>query len=236
LRQPRARYRTTAMTTSRWTRRLLAAAPLIVPLLVPSCRREAERSDPPARAEPQATAERAAPASVDSPPSKPRVTARKAARSRPPAAARSETAAGTLARSCAVERVTDGDTIRCADGRRIRLLLIDAPEMDQAPFGQRARRELARLLPERAVVQYETDRQRQDRYGRTLAYVYLPDGRMANEEMLRTGYAVVLFYKPNDRHLQRFTAVADSARRQRRGLFADTTFRCMPSDHRRKAC
>jgi len=229
------------MTTLRRPRRLCAAA-LLAPLLVLGCRRGAERADTAAaHAQPPVAAPApAAPAPADSPRVRPPAAAR-----RPPAPSRPSktprTSAGTVARAdtagrCTVDRVTDGDTVRCADGRRIRLLLIDAPEMDQPPFGQRARRELSRLLPERSVARYETDRQRQDRYGRTLAYVYLPDGRMANEEMLRSGHAVVLYYKPNDRHLQRFTAVADSARRQRRGLFADTTFRCMPSAHRRKEC
>lgn len=222
------------MTTLRRSRRLCAAV-LLAPLLVLGCRRGAERADTaaPHVQPPVATPAPATPAAADSPRARPQTASRtpRTPRTSTGAVARADTAG-----RCTVDRVTDGDTVRCADGRRIRLLLIDAPEMDQPPFGQRARRELSRLLPERSEVRYETDRQRQDRYGRTLAYVYLPDGRMANEEMLRSGHAVVLYYKPNDRHLQRFTAVADSARRQRRGLFADTTFRCMPSAHRRKEC
>jgi endonuclease YncB( thermonuclease family) len=40
---------------------------------------------------------------------------------------------------CTVERVIDGDTLVCADAGRVRLLLIDAPELDQGPFGEVAR-------------------------------------------------------------------------------------------------
>lgn len=49
--------------------------------------------------------------------------------------------------SCSVSRVIDGDTLDCADGRRIRLLLIDAPEMDQGPFGEVAKVFLSGLVP-----------------------------------------------------------------------------------------
>jgi endonuclease YncB( thermonuclease family) len=42
--------------------------------------------------------------------------------------------------SCAVASVTDGNTFRCADGKRIRVHGIDAPEMDtrQGPASQAA--------------------------------------------------------------------------------------------------
>jgi micrococcal nuclease len=137
---------------------------------------------------------------------------------------------------CTVKSVHDGDTVRCADDRRLRLLLIDAPELDQRPFGERARTALRALLPVGTPVRFETDVERQDRYRRTLAYVYLPDGRMANEEMVRQGYAVPLVYRPNVRYEARMQAAAALARRERRGLHADSGFACPPREHRRKAC
>ena len=48
---------------------------------------------------------------------------------------------------CVLSYVIDGDSVRCADGRAIRLLSIDAPEMAQEPWGARAREELLRVAP-----------------------------------------------------------------------------------------
>lgn len=138
--------------------------------------------------------------------------------------------------TCIVQRVTDGDTFACADGRRVRLLLIDAPELSQPPFGHRARLELAALLPLDSRVRLELDVQRQDRYGRTLAYVWLADGRMANAEMVRSGYALVSVYPPNVQHVERMRAAADSARADRRGLWNTSAFECTPAEHRAGRC
>ena len=42
--------------------------------------------------------------------------------------------------------------------------------------------------------------QARDRYGRLLAYVWLPDGRMLNVEIMLEGYAQVLTVPPNVRY------------------------------------
>lgn len=137
---------------------------------------------------------------------------------------------------CAVERVHDGDTIICADGRRIRLLLIDTPELAQDPFGEMARDSAAVRAPRGAVLRLEFDVQRFDRYRRTLAYVYLPNGAMLNEQLLRIGFADVSVYPPNVKYVERFRAIKDSARAERRGLWGRNAFDCSPSDFRAGRC
>ena len=137
---------------------------------------------------------------------------------------------------CRVERVTDGDTFVCAGGRRVRLLLIDAPEMQQGPYGARARRELQRLLAPGTTARLEYDVEKRDRYGRTLAYVYDPAGTMVNEAMLRSGYAVVIVYPPNVQYVERMRAAAADAREAKRGLWATNAFDCTPRDYRRSRC
>lgn len=66
------------------------------------------------------------------------------------AAARAETPAappdGPTAR-CTVERIIDGDSIQCREHDRVRLLLIDTPELSQRPWGQHTRAALAAMLP-----------------------------------------------------------------------------------------
>ena len=138
--------------------------------------------------------------------------------------------------TCVVQRVIDGDTFACADRRRVRLLLIDAPELDQAPYGYSARRQLASLLLLDSRVRLELDVDWQDRYGRTLAYVHLDDGRMVNVEMVRSGYALVSVYPPNVQYVERMRAAADSARAARRGLWSTSAFECRPADYRAGRC
>jgi micrococcal nuclease len=138
--------------------------------------------------------------------------------------------------TCTVERVVDGDTLVCDDGVRIRLLLIDAPELSQSPYGDLARQWLEELTGAGTVLTVEHDVQKLDRYRRVLAYLYLPDGRMVNEELLRAGVAVVAVYPPNVRHVDRLRAAVDSARAARVGLWSTPAFECEPRDHRAGAC
>ena len=71
----------------------------------------------------------------------------------------------------------DGDTLRLADDRRVRLLGIDTPEMNYRkgtpqPLAQRALQRTQSLLPKGGPVRLARDRQAQDRYGRLLAHAY----------------------------------------------------------------
>lgn len=50
------------------------------------------------------------------------------------------------ASTCRVRSITDGDTFRCTNGVRVRLLLIDTPERNQVPHGAAAARALESLL------------------------------------------------------------------------------------------
>ena len=137
--------------------------------------------------------------------------------------------------SCVVRSVTDGDTVRCRDGRRVRLLLIDAPERTQPPFAGRSREALLTLAPPGTRLRLELDVRPTDQFGRTLAYLWRGD-RMVNREMVRGGWAVVLVYPPNVRHVDAMRAAADSARRERRGLHAPDGLTCEPLEHRRGRC
>ncbi|GAB6059962.1 thermonuclease family protein [Desulfonatronum parangueonense] len=106
-----------------------------------------------------------------------------------------------------VKWVPDGDTIHLEDGRRVRLLGIDAPEFgrDNAPdqyYARESRDYLRRLVGSRPV-RLETDDQGPDRYGRVLAYVFLPDGRMANQVLVEEGLAFFYPHAHQSRDFQR---------------------------------
>lgn len=113
-----------------------------------------------------------------------------------------------------VLRVPDGDSlvVRLESGRteRLRLIGVNAPELDQKPWGERARRFTRSMVLDRRVV-IEPGAEPRDKYGRLLAYVFI-DGRMLNEELLRNGLAVRLTVPPNTRYTERFAAAEQAAR------------------------
>lgn len=137
--------------------------------------------------------------------------------------------------ACVVERIVDGDTIHCG-GESVRLLLIDAPEEDQGPFGRAAQAFLEAILPVGSEAGIALDIEKRDRYGRLLAYVYRPDGRMVNAMMVRQGFAVAYSVPPNVRHIDMIRAAADSARTAGIGLYSVEAFHCSPEAFRAGTC
>ena len=62
-----------------------------------------------------------------------------------------------------------------------------------------------------------------DKYGRTLAYVWMDDGRLYNELMIASGYAHEYTYDLPYRYRERFLAAEAEARARDRGLWSPTT-------------
>jgi micrococcal nuclease len=137
--------------------------------------------------------------------------------------------------SCLVGRVADGDTFRCVDGRRVRLIGIDSPESQQQPYGDRAREALLALLPAGLAVRLESDVAPTDRYGRVLAYVWVGP-TLVNEAMVRDGWAVLYTVPPNVKYAERLTRAQNEARTLGTGLWSQHGFECLPGDFRRKRC
>ena len=122
-----------------------------------------------------------------------------------------------------VRQVIDGDTITVSGVGVVRLLGVDAPEKtgsyrESEPFGDAAMTFMRRLL-EGQVVRLEYDGPRKDKYNRTLAYVVLPDGRTANEAIIRAGFAET--YRRFDFVKKpQFQAAEREARTAKRGMWA----------------
>ncbi|RME11542.1 MAG: thermonuclease, partial [Aquificota bacterium] len=74
-------------------------------------------------------------------------------------------------------------------------------------------------LPKGETVYLEFDVQKTDRYGRLLAYVWLSDGRMLNEVLVKEGYAMVYTIPPNVKYQERFLQAQRYARENRKGLW-----------------
>jgi micrococcal nuclease len=137
---------------------------------------------------------------------------------------------------CTISRISDGDSVVCDPIGRVRLLLIDAPELADGTIGREARQELNAMMPVGTKVIAETDVRVTDQFGRVLAYLFLPSGRLVNEEMARSGYATTLVYPPNVKYVERIRGAVAAARKAKLGLWAKGGFDCLPRDYRAGRC
>lgn len=156
-------------------------------------------------------------------------------------------------------KVFDGDTVQIAGGEKVRLIGIDSPELHESEKlyadARRTGRDVAAIkaMGQRSQaftqswalgqkVRLEFDRQKKDKYGRLLAYVYLPfprppllnsprsgyivniDGKkwyFLNATIVQSGYAVPMTIPPNDKHAMVISALYEQAREYNLGLWAD---------------
>jgi len=122
-----------------------------------------------------------------------------------------------------VKRVIDGDTIELDNGIKVRYIGIDTPETKHPRkpvqyFGKEAS-EANKKLVEGKKVRLEYDIQQHDKYGRTLAYVYLTDGTFVNAWLVENGYARVSTYPPNVKYQDKFRELERKAREEQKGLW-----------------
>jgi micrococcal nuclease len=115
-----------------------------------------------------------------------------------------------------VTYVVDGDTVELEDGRTVRYIGINAPERHQPYFEEAtgANRRLAEGETARMVL----DAQQTDRFGRTLAYLWVGD-RFVNLELVRQGYATAYTEPPNVRYSAEIIAAEQRARDAQAGLW-----------------
>ena len=102
-----------------------------------------------------------------------------------------------------VKWIYDGDSLLLTDKRKIRIIGIDTPETKHhkqkaQAYGAKAREALRELLKSfNYQVTLRYGKERKDKYKRTLAHVYLPDGTNISNWLLEQGYAKILAFPPN---------------------------------------
>jgi micrococcal nuclease len=177
-------------------------------------------SERPVAAKPAAATTSSRPASATPP--RARAAAKPAVRT--PEAPRPDAKASPSTHRDRVTRVIDGDTVVLAGLGSTRLIGVDTPEVfgHEECFGQAASTYTKTLLRAGTAVRYRFDAERQDRYGRALAYLFVGD-RFVNGELAKRGYAVPMTIPPNVRYADKFLELSRSARRDHRGLWAAST-------------
>ncbi len=123
--------------------------------------------------------------------------------------------------------VADGDTIEIdMNGvrERVRFIGVDTPETQDPRtsvqcFGQAASAYTKELLGTSPVrLEADPTNTNRDRYNRLLRYVYLPDGRLINAEIIKAGYGFAYVLFPFEK-LEEFRSYEDAARAENKGLW-----------------
>lgn len=131
-----------------------------------------------------------------------------------------------------VTRVVDGDTVHVAYKGRdttVRLIGIDTPETvdPRKPvecFGRQASAHAHALLDGHKVyVAGDPTQSTRDKYGRLLAYLWLPGGKFVNYNMVRQGYAHEYTYDLPYRYQSKFRTAQAWARTHDKGLWSPST-------------
>ena len=127
----------------------------------------------------------------------------------------------------------DGDTFNVEmDGKkqRVRLLMIDTPEMnydkgDPMPYAEQAKALTVQLLEQANSVQLLFDKGPQtDNYDRYLAYVFI-DGVSLHEILLSEGLAAVRYVnKPNDTLESELLQIQDEAEKNKLNIWAHENY------------
>ena len=138
-----------------------------------------------------------------------------------------------------VGRVVDGDTLVVEmNGKsvKIRLIGLDTPETvdPRKPvqcFGIEASNKAKEMFTGKRVrIETDSSQGEYDKYGRLLAYVYLPDlpdsagkagGTLFNEYMIAEGYGHEYTYNLPYKYQSEFKAAEAQARAEKKGLWAD---------------
>jgi micrococcal nuclease len=139
-----------------------------------------------------------------------------------------------------IVRVVNGDTIKVHYGNKtefVKLIGIDAPEnrlsrkakseaiesgenlVTIISIGIDATRFLQSLIRKGETVTIEFDIETRGINGNLLGYVFLSDGRMLNEEIVKAGYASVINASPNIKYKERLLKAYIEAKSHKRGLW-----------------
>jgi Micrococcal nuclease (thermonuclease) homologs len=131
-----------------------------------------------------------------------------------------------------VTNVADGDTIEVSLGgvrERVRLIGVDTPETSHPSrpvecFGREAAAFTRELLSGQTVLlEADPSQDNRDRFNRLLRFVWLPDGRLANYEIIAQGYGFEYTFRTPYRYQAEFKAAERAAREAQAGLWASET-------------
>ncbi len=131
---------------------------------------------------------------------------------------------GSAWQQAEVRRVLDGDTLELADGARVRMVGVNAPETAKHgkpgdPLGNGAWRQLESLVKSGDFLYFRRDRTHQDRYGRQLLHPFTADGRNLTAQLLTAGWGFHVVIPPNNWQADCYRNAELNAIQKRRGVW-----------------
>jgi len=135
-----------------------------------------------------------------------------------------------------IETIHDGDTLRLTDGRRVRFVAINAPELSQE---DRAAQALAteatdaarEFLSDTKIVQLHYGERKVDRYGRLLAHVYHPRRGSLEANLVALGLAFPIAIPPDVSLSACLANLADRARENNLGVWNEAYWAPLAADN-----
>lgn len=129
-----------------------------------------------------------------------------------------------------LEKVYDGDTIKLTDGRKVRIIAINTPEMGhyQQPeqaYALEARDKLRELFAESRVVRLKFGKDKRDHYQRVLAHVFTEDGRNVAARLIRQGLGFAIVVPPNVWRSECYFSLEQEARQAKRAIWNHPNYR-----------
>lgn len=127
-----------------------------------------------------------------------------------------------------VKAIYDGDTILLENGKKIRLLGINTPEVEgrhktAQAGGEEAKQWLVAEL-KNIKVRLEKDIEKKDKYGRVLAHVFTEDKKHINYQLVRNGLASVNIYPPNLKYVNKLLDAEKQAEQKQLGIWGNDAY------------
>jgi endonuclease YncB( thermonuclease family) len=120
----------------------------------------------------------------------------------PPALADNACGSEYIDETTTIRYIHDGDTLHLRDGRKVRLVGINTPELARKnkaaePFAKAAKNALKSLFRNDKTIKLRFGKVKKDRYGRYLAHGFLLGGENVQAILLNQGLASVINVPPN---------------------------------------
>jgi endonuclease YncB( thermonuclease family) len=131
-----------------------------------------------------------------------------------------------------VKTVYDGDTVVLEDGRKIRLLGINTPEVQHKDKmadagGEDAKTWLMNKL-QHTRIRLEFDFEKTDKYGRTLAHLFSEKKEHINLSLVKAGLAAISIYPPNLLYVNELLAAENKAEQDKLGIWQRPEYAAIP--------
>ncbi len=123
-----------------------------------------------------------------------------------------------------IKHIHDGDTLTLRDGRKVRLIGINTPELarNDKPaerYSAAAKNTLKSLFKNEKSISLVYGKDNKDSYGRTLAHAFLANGQNVQATLLKQGFANTITLPPNTRFSACYAEMENNARCNNRGIW-----------------